>query len=392
MTKAFKRLALSQLMADLADTALTVLIIANIYQLSDSLLASSVIPVLMGSSSFLTTFLAPLISKKVPLNQIMIVTQAGKTFVLGLLTLSLVFYPKLPVILIYLLVLVISLLDGIERPVTVTLMAHYTPDLTRANSILTVCDETVALLGWGFGGILYTSLGIHWGLLVTLIIFVLATSVTCLLPHVEFTGFETENNWQLLFKGWQLLLKRPQLKLLVTLNLIETFANTIWVSSIILVFVTKVLHENQAYWGYANMTYSFGIILGGLIVYRRADALVTRKVFSIISALLLTALFNIVILKIPVSSVFLICSTLIGIVSQLKEVPEAVLYQESVAKELLVDISSVFEVISTLSFAGLLFLMSWTTEKFGIDISFGLASLSLLAEASLVFKYRKYLT
>lgn len=144
------------------------------------------------------------------------------------------------------------------------------------------------------------------------------------------------------------------------MNLIETFTNTIWVSS---------------------------IILGGLIVYRRADALVTRKVFAIISVLLLTALFNIVILKIPVPSVFLI-----GIVSQLKEVPEAVLYQESVAKELLVDLSSVFEVISTLSFAGLLFLMSWVTESFGIGVSFGLASVSLLVEASLAFKYRKYLT
>lgn len=142
--------------------------------------------------------------------------------------------------------------------------------------------------------------------------------------------------------------------------MLETFTNTIWVSS---------------------------IILGGLIVYRRADALVTRKVFAIISVLLLTALFNIVILKIPVPSVFLI-----GIVSQLKEVPEAVLYQESVAKELLVDLSSVFEVISTLSFAGLLFLMSWVTESFGIDVSFDLASVSLLVEASLAFKYRKYLT
>lgn len=147
--------------------------------------------------------------------------------------------------------------------------------------------------------------------------------------------------------------------------MLETFTNTIWVSS---------------------------IILGGLIVYRRADALVTRKVFAIISVLLLTALFNIVILKIPVPSVFLACSVLIGIVSQLKEVPEAVLYQGSVAKGLLVDLSSVFEVISTLSFAGLLFLMSWVTESFGIDVSFDLASVSLLVEASLAFKYRKYLT
>lgn len=48
MTKAFKLLALSQLVANLADLSFRVLIIANIYLISDSLVSTSLVPILMG--------------------------------------------------------------------------------------------------------------------------------------------------------------------------------------------------------------------------------------------------------------------------------------------------------------------------------------------------------
>ena len=71
MTKAFKLLALSQLVANLADLSFRVLIIANIYLISDSLVSTSLVPILMGGASFATTFLVPLVSKYLPLNKIM---------------------------------------------------------------------------------------------------------------------------------------------------------------------------------------------------------------------------------------------------------------------------------------------------------------------------------
>lgn len=80
-----------------------------------------------------------------------------------------------------------------------------------------------------------------------------------------------------------------------------------------------------------------------------------------------------------------------GSVSQLKEIPEAVLIQESVTKDQLVDVDAVFEMISVISFSILLFIMSWITESFGIKMAFNLAMLSLLVEAGIVFKYREKL-
>ena len=88
---------------------------------------------------------------------------------------------------------------------------------------------------------------------------------------------------------------------------------------------------------------------------------------------------------------FSVNSLLFGTVSQLKEIPEAVLIQESVTKDQLVDVDAVFEMISVISFSILLFIMSWITESFGIKMAFNLAMLSLLVEAGIVFKYREKL-
>ena len=57
-------------------------------------------------------------------------------------------------------------------------------------------------------------------------------------------------------------MKNPPLRLLVQENSIGEFSNTIWISSVILVFVTEVLQQTESYWGYSNTAYSLGIILG----------------------------------------------------------------------------------------------------------------------------------
>ena len=72
----------------------------------------------------------------------------------------------------------------------------------------------------------------------------------------------------------------------------------------------------------------------------------------------------------PNAQMFLFFSALVGMLSQLKEVPESVFLQETVEENNLVNVYSVIEVISTLSFSVFVLLMSYITENFGITISY----------------------
>lgn len=177
----------------------------------------------------------------------------------------------------------------------------------------------------------------------------------------------------------------------MTANLLEIIANTIWVSSVILVFVTEYLHQTESYWGYANTAYSIGILLGGAIVFRLSERFLQSKWQSIFFSLIFMTIITTVIILYAEAITFLLLSLAIGVFCQIKEVPESVFLQETVAETELVNVYAVFEVVSAAAFSCFVFLVSLITDSFGVLYAFWLAVICLLAESFLVFINRKQL-
>ena len=391
MSKSFLKLLLSQLFANLADIFLRVSLIANIYVITKSVIATSMVPILIGLSAFVASLLVPLVTKKLALNRVLSFTQCGKTFLLAILLVMLFKAQFVPALGMYIFVVAISILDGFASPVSFAMIPRYATNLGKANAALSMSGEGVQLIGWGLGGLLYASVGLFSTMMIVLFLYLLSTSVMLFLPQAKIEQLESETNLDTLVKGWKLVAKNPKLKLFVQANLLEDFSNTIWVSSVILVFVTDVLKQTESYWGYSNTAYSLGIILGGIIVYKLSEKFLAHKWKSILFPLLAMATITASILFFSNTQTFLIFSSLIGFFSQLKEVPESVFLQETVDENQLVHVYSVFEVISTLAFSIFVFLMSSITESFGITTSFCLSSICILLEAGLIYHNRDYL-
>lgn len=391
MSKSFLKLLLSQLFANLADIFLRVSLIANIYIITKSVIATSMVPILIGLSAFVASLLVPLVTKKLALNRILSFTQCGKTFLLAILLVMLFKAQFVPALEMYIFVVAISILDGFASPVSYAMIPRYATNLGKANAALSMSGEGVQLIGWGLGGLLYASVGLFSTMLIVLFLYLLSTSVMLFLPQAKIEQLEAETNLDTLVKGWKLVAKNPKLKLFVQANLLEDFSNTIWVSSVILVFVTEVLKQTESYWGYSNTAYSLGIILGGIIVYKLSEKFLAHKWKSILFPLLAMATITASILFFSNTQTFLIFSSLIGFFSQLKEVPESVFLQETVDENQLVHVYSVFEVISTLAFSVFVFLMSSMTEYFGIRTVFYLAMIATLLEAALIYCKRDLL-
>ncbi len=237
----------------------------------------------------------------------------------------------------------------------------------------------------------FAMVGVSLSMLVVLSLFVLATFITWTLPWVDVEELAAENSLEILTKGWKIVAKQRNLNTLLVAHSLEIFANTIWVSSVILVFVTKILHQTESYWRYTNATYSVGIILGGFLLYRFSEKVLQYKWQSIIVSLLLMEVITFLIVKLPFAGCFLVLSASIGFVSQLKEIAESVLIQEAVPDNKLVNVYSVFEVMSTLAFAIFTFIMSSITDNFGVVTIFELAIVCLFLEALWIFSNRRYL-
>lgn len=390
MSNSFIKLLVSQLFANLADIFFRVTIIANIYIISKSVIATSLVPILIGISSFVASLLVPLVTKKLALNRVLSLSQFGKTILLSILVGMFIVMQSVAPLVTYLFVVVISILDGFAAPVSYAIVPRYATDLGKANSALSMTGEAVQLVGWGLGGLLFATIGLLPTTFIILILYIISSFLMLFLPNAEVEVLESETNLEILLKGWKLVARDPRLRLFVSANLFEIFSNTIWVSSIILVFVTELLNETESYWGYSNTAYSIGIIISGLIAFRLSEKFLAAKWESILFPLVAMAIVTLTILFFPNAQMFLVFSALVGMLSQLKEVPESVFLQETVEENNLVNVYSVLEVISTLAFSVFVLLMSYITESFGISISFWLSAICLMIEAILIYIRRDY--
>ena len=385
MFRSFYLLVTSQSLANLADVFLRLSLIADIYLVTHSVMATTVIPVLIGLSAFIASFLVPLVTKKLPMNQVLSFTQLAKTLLLLLLVVSLNICAY-PIAVVYICIVGISIFDGFAQPVSSALIPTYLTDLARGNALFATVSEIISVVGWSLGGILYGYLHLVGSLWVIFALYLLASILSFVLPTAQCEVIENETSWQSVTKGWRFIFTNKTLSVVVGCNLFEILANSIWVSSIILVFVTQILHQDEHYWGYINTTYSLGIILGGALIYRYAEKVSDKKCKSIILALLFAASMTLIGLVSANVWIFLICSVGIGFFSQLKEIPETVLLQSAVAENQLVHLYAALEVISTLSFSLFTLVMSSLAQYFGVRVVFMIAILALVVEAWIYYR------
>lgn len=385
MFRSFYLLVTSQSLANLADVFLRLSLIADIYLVTHSVMATTVIPVLIGLSAFIASFLVPLVTKKFPMNQVLSFTQLAKTLLLLLLVVSLNICAY-PIAIVYICIVGISIFDGFAQPVSSALIPTYLTDLARGNALFATISEIISVVGWSLGGILYGYLHLIGSLWVIFALYLLASILSFVLPTAQCEVIENETSWQSVTKGWRFIFTNKTLSVVVGCNLFEILANSIWVSSIILVFVTQILHQDEHYWGYINTTYSLGIILGGALIYRYAEKVSDKKCKSIILALLFAASMTLIGLVSANVWIFLICSVGIGFFSQLKEIPETVLLQSAVAENQLVHLYAALEVISTLSFSLFTLVMSSLAQYFGVRVVFMIAILALVVEVWIYYR------
>ncbi len=385
MFRSFYLLVTSQSLANLADVFLRLSLIADIYLVTHSVMATTVIPVLIGLSAFIASFLVPLVTKKFPMNQVLSFTQLAKTLLLLLLVVSLNICAY-PIAIVYICIVGISIFDGFAQPVSSALIPTYLTDLARGNALFATISEIISVVGWSLGGILYGYLHLIGSLWVIFALYLLASILFFVLPTAQCEVIENETSWQSVTKGWRFIFTNKTLSVVVGCNLFEILANSIWVSSIILVFVTQILHQDEHYWGYINTTYSLGIILGGALIYHYAEKVSDKKCKSIILALLFAASMTLIGLVSANAWIFLICSVGIGFFSQLKEIPETVLLQSAVAENQLVHLYAALEVISTLSFSLFTLAMSSLAQYFGVRVVFMIAILALVVEAWIYYR------
>ncbi|MGQ4574042.1 MFS transporter [Leuconostoc pseudomesenteroides] len=388
--KNFLFLLFGQSAANIGDTLYIISVISAIYNLTHSVIASSLVPTVITCAMVIASFMSPLFTNKLKLNHILVSTQLIKAvFLAGLLFYIKNGFVKQNIFGLFVIISIIAFSDGFAQPVSQSILPHYAADndLVKSNSILNTSFQILGIGGWAGGSILLAWLSVPSILVLSLALASLSVILLLQLQSVRIDQQTSGNNsiWHNLLKGWRTIDTVPLLKLTAVISILDTFANSVWISSIILAFVQKTLNASQYWWGYINAAYMFGGVLGGVLCYRLSQRIAKNPFFVMITGTTIVALVTFVI-SINSNMWILLClSGLVGIFGELKDIPQTALIQSRTDNKLLPNVFSSLTVLYTGTFSMASIFVSALSEQFGVRFVFVISSFLLVIVSVLLF-------
>lgn len=320
--------------------------------------------------------LTPLITGRWRLNHLLAVSQFGKFLLL--LFLVMIFSIRLSVnrlILIDVVVIMIALLDGLAEPVSAALIPHYVSDayLVKANSLLGGAYQLLGIGGWAIGSTLLAFFQIDQLLIFGVIVAAVASGLMLALPNVD-QPLHQQVSWDQFTSGWKVIKNSRLLQVVTAMDLLETAANTVWVSAIILVFVHQVLQVSSTWWGYINAIYMLGAFLGSWGCYSLAKRLEQHTIRVIGWGALISSAIMLLVAVNHLPIVTLLLAMLFGVSSAMKNVPQTTLVQKNVSNDQLVVVYALQNVLYTGTYSLATLTIGWLSDTINVQFVFLIAA------------------
>lgn len=377
----FRFLWSGQILANLGDILYIVSLIKLIYDKTGSVTYMSLVPFFTTISALISGLLAPLLINKFKLKSILTYSQTGKTILLFLLCINVSILEEQLLFLIYLLISLISFLDGWASPARNALIPSLVEEskLVKTNSLLSISDQVIQLITWPIGSILLVSFGPVTILWQTFFFFLLSTMFMRMIGvYSNQLVHEKKSQIDVLKEGWSIIWNSKQLRIISLMNILETFANGVWIAAILFVYVSEALNKGENWWGYINGSFFTGMLVGGLLIYRYSH-LLERFLSKIIlwSTFTLTGItFLFGTTSIPWFALFV--SFLFGFPQMARDIAETTIIQKSAQEKLLAKVYSARGTLLFGTFGLSSLVMGWLTEKFGVRVTFFVATILFL--------------
>ena len=391
--KNFIVLLTSQSIANLGDIFYIVSLISVLYSLTGSATISAIVPFTITSAMFISSLLSPLFLGKYRMKALLFWSQVGKTLLLGLLVIFLLFFMQANNYwVIFLAVGGISLLDGLANPIMRAFLPHYVEDyqLVKANSIVETVNQLIQIGAWLFGGVLLLILSPNWLLFVVCGMFLAASMLTLLLENVNQEEKKEEGTLLTKFsEGWISIKTTPILRKIMLMDILETVAGAVWIAAIIYIYVEQALRQGEQWWGFINGAFFIGTLLGSVICIKYSSIADAYKHYFIGYGALISGFLTIIFGSIIFPMVALILSAGIGLFSQLKSIPQQTIIQRSVPVEKLVTVYTSLGTIGTGLFGIASLAIGITVDLIGIRSVFILSGVLLIIVGLVVFRNRR---
>lgn len=391
----FRFLWVGQMLANLGDVLYTVSLLTMVYKVTQSVAFMSLVPFVITMTALVSGILAPIVIDQYPLKPILFYSQLGKTVLLLVLCLFSLQLEQEMIWCLYVLIAGISFLDGWASPARNALVPNLVKEekLIKANSLLAISDQITQLIAWPIGSLFF----ILWGgpvlLWFTWSLFILSSLLMFFIKDqtIHKQRETTSNKLAAVKEGWHLIWKTKPLRTVSLMNVLETLASGVWIAAILFIYVEQALHKTEVWWGMINASFFGGMLIGGVLVYRYSQALKSRLGQTVMwSSLCLTAL-TLLFGMTSLAWFALFVSLLYGLPQMARDVAEVTLIQQNAREGLLAKVYSARGTLIYGAFGISSLLLGFITERYGVRITFLMATALFLASFLLAFVNRQEL-
>ncbi|PEA24864.1 MFS transporter [Bacillus cereus] len=384
----------SKICITLADIVYVMIITTHIYITTKSATITALFPLLQVITNLIANISAPLIMNWLPSYTLLYTLQWLKT---ALLLLLMILFPVLSTNILALLTFIffISLCSGWSAPLLYSILPRLTPKekLVKVNSIFSFSTQIAQATAYSFTSIIVLLIGATSTLMINNILMIFG----CIALHFSLHSIHTERVTEpsaskstALLEGWKLLFQHPSLRTVTLMDLIETFAGTIWIGAITMAYVTTVLHKGEEWWGYINTSYYVGTLIGGLIAWRMSSYIQNNLIRSMALGSLMFSILTFLYGVTSNAFIALFLCILMGPCYQIRDISQTTVLQSSVSPSLLSKMYTAHgALLSTASGLSMLS-VGIITDTFGVRTIYIIASFLILCSACLSFSLLKY--
>ncbi|WP_046226775.1 MFS transporter [Paenibacillus dauci] len=391
----------TQTLSNAADIIYIMGIVSLVMAGTDSILAGVFVPFFRSSSQLLSGLVASLMLVRFRLARLLLFCQFGQFVIFAVLALYLwVSREQASLPLIFTLIFAMSFLDGWTTPARNSLVPRlvHRDELLRANGMVSVSDQIIRCAGWAMGGILVAWIGALPTLMLAGIFYAVAMVFTAFIREPQTAEVENSANAvdapviaqrgeaaapddeqiapapassereyiKTLTEGWQLIWRKPKIRTLIFMDMVDMLGGSVWVGAFILAFVVQVLHQGEEWWGFINTAYFAGAIGGGLLVVGLVRWLNGREFRAMLLGIGIYSILTLVFAVTTNPYISLLLVVAMGPVAELAAVNRRTLLQLSVTREQLPKLLSAQDATLNFTFCISLLIMGWIAEQFGI--------------------------
>lgn len=369
----FLRLWASQTLQSLAQVLLQVVVLVQVYRLTDSVVGAAVVPATSGLALFAGSLLASFFIERFPLRSLIhhiSWIRAVLTVVLG----GILSVPSPSIFVILLVLFMLSFVSAWYQPARFALLPQVVErrEYMKANGKLTLVHQMFLTTGWAVGGML-TLWVPFWGILgfVSLSFALSGILVYGIRLRESPTVSEPVGHSE---PAWKLLWQSPIIRSITAMDAVEALANAVWTSAILLAFTTEVLGEGAAWWGWINAAYFVGAILGTVLVIHYSDHLQQNLAGMIAASAVSMAIFTALFATLSYPLVSLLLCVCMGPLYQIRDIGQTTILQDTIQSDRRAGVMAARESLLSPWTAVTILLMGLVAERFGVQAAYGLAA------------------